>query len=211
MEEKTSGKTYRIGEAAELLHLKTHVLRFWETEFSQLAPIRTDKGQRLYTEEHLSLLRRIQQLLHEQGMTIEGARRVLEGSAVLDENLPLGLLANTAAILGITLGKHMPEAVGADVLDGSGKAHLGIITFQGQILRGDAEQIRAIRETLYGVDYQDVIVVDFSDVAQCCKNYGEYIGKAAQADESEWRYFGLGLCGPKKLVSRLTGSMPLLR
>ena len=96
---------------------------------------------------------------------------------VLDENLPLGLLANTAAILGITLGKHMPEAVGADVLDGSGKAHLGIITFPVPILRGDAEQIRAIRETLYGVDYQDVIVVDFSDVAQCCKNYGEYIGR----------------------------------
>ena len=88
---------------------------------------------------------------------------------VLDENLPLGLLANTAAILGITLGKHMPEAVGADVLDGSGKAHLGIIMFPVPILRGDAEQIRAIRETLYGVDYQDVIVVDFSDVAQCCK------------------------------------------
>ena len=130
---------------------------------------------------------------------------------VLDENLPLGLLANTAAILGITLGKHMPEAVGADVLDGSGKAHLGIIMFPVPILRGDAEQIRAIRETLYGVDYQDVIVVDFSDVAQCCKNYGDYIGNAAQADESEWRYFGLGLCGPKKLVSRLTGSMPLLR
>ena len=80
---------------------------------------------------------------------------------VLDENLPLGLLANTAAILGITLGKHMPEAVGADVFDGSGKAHLGIITFPVPILRGDAEQIRAIRETLYGVDYQDVIVVDF--------------------------------------------------
>ena len=103
---------------------------------------------------------------------------------VLDENLPLGLLANTAAILGITLGKHMPEAVGADVLDGSGKAHLGIIMFPVPILRGDAEQIRAIRETLYGVDYQDVIVVDFSDVAQCCKNYGEYIGKAAQASHT---------------------------
>ena len=57
----------------------------------------------------------------------------------------------------------------------------------------------------------DRALMDFSDVAQCCKNYGEYIGKAAQADESEWRYFGLGLCGPKKLVSRLTGSMPLLR
>ena len=129
---------------------------------------------------------------------------------ILDENLPLGLLANTAAILGITLGKHMPEAVGADVFDGSGKAHLGIITFPVPILREDAEQIRSIRETLYGDGYQDVIVADFSDVAQCCKNYGEYMSKAARADESEWRYFGIGLCGPKKLVNRLTGSMPLL-
>ena len=81
-------KTYRIGEAAELLDLKTHVLRFWESEFPQLAPLRTEKGQRLYTESHLALLRRIRQLLHEQGMTIEGARRVLEGSAVLDETVP---------------------------------------------------------------------------------------------------------------------------
>ncbi|MDO5483476.1 MAG: MerR family transcriptional regulator [Desulfovibrionaceae bacterium] len=81
-------KTYRIGEAAELLNLKTHVLRFWETEFPQLAPLRTGKGQRLYTDAHLALLRRIQQLLHEQGMTIEGARRVLEGNAVVDELLP---------------------------------------------------------------------------------------------------------------------------
>ncbi|GHU91461.1 MerR family transcriptional regulator [Deltaproteobacteria bacterium] len=88
-----SEKIYRIGEAAELLNLKTHVLRFWETEFPQLAPSRTDKGQRLYTEADVTLLRRIQQLLHEQGMTIEGARRLLEGSAVLDENLPARVTA----------------------------------------------------------------------------------------------------------------------
>ena len=70
-------QTYRIGEAADLLQLKSYVLRFWETEFPQLAPLRTDKGQRLYTESHLTLLRRIKHLLHEQGMTIDGARRVL--------------------------------------------------------------------------------------------------------------------------------------
>jgi len=79
------GKTYRIGEVAEMLNLKTHVLRFWETEFPQLAPLRTESGQRLYKEEHVALLRRIQQLLHEQGMTIEGARRVLDGCAVVDD------------------------------------------------------------------------------------------------------------------------------
>lgn len=83
-----SAHTYRIGEAAELLQLKTHVLRFWETEFPQLAPLRTEKGQRLYTEEHVALLRRIKQLLHEQGMTIEGARRVLEGGPAVDEAAP---------------------------------------------------------------------------------------------------------------------------
>lgn len=70
-------KTYRIGEAAELLRLKSYVLRFWETEFVQLTPLRTEKGQRLYTEEHLELLRRIRHLLHVRGMTIDGARRIL--------------------------------------------------------------------------------------------------------------------------------------
>lgn len=71
-------KTYRIGEVADLLSLKAYVLRFWETEFPQLAPLRTGKGQRLYTEEHVRLARRIQQLVHEQGLTLDGARRVLK-------------------------------------------------------------------------------------------------------------------------------------
>ncbi len=82
-------KTYKIGEAAELLKLKSYVLRFWETEFPQLAPLRTEKGQRLYSEADLGLLKRIRHLLHERGMTIEGARRVLadsSGNAVAREN-----------------------------------------------------------------------------------------------------------------------------
>lgn len=82
-----SAHTYRIGEAAELLQLETHVLRFWQSKFPQLAPLRTEKGQRRYTEEDVALLRRIKQLLHEQGMTIEGARRVLDGGATADEML----------------------------------------------------------------------------------------------------------------------------
>ena len=45
---------------------------------------------------------------------------------VIDENLPLGIIANTAAIMGITLGKKMPQVVGADVMDQSGNEHLGI-------------------------------------------------------------------------------------
>lgn len=76
-----TGKTYRIGEAAAKLNLKTYVLRFWEMEFPQIAPVRTEKGQRLYTESDLAVLGRIRHLLHERGLTIEGARRLLREEA----------------------------------------------------------------------------------------------------------------------------------
>jgi len=79
MDRQGEAKLYRIGEAAAMLDLATCVLRFWEGEFEQLCPLRTPKGQRLYREEDMALLRRIRSLLHEQGMTIEGARRVLAG------------------------------------------------------------------------------------------------------------------------------------
>lgn len=72
-------KLYKIGEAAAALELKTSVLRFWEGEFPQLQPVRTPKGQRLYREADMTLLRRIRSLVHEQGMTLDGARRVLAG------------------------------------------------------------------------------------------------------------------------------------
>lgn len=77
-----SARVYRIGEAARLLNLQTSVLRFWEGEFPMLQPVRTPKGQRLYSEQDMELLRTIRSLLHEQGMTIEGARRVLAGGSV---------------------------------------------------------------------------------------------------------------------------------
>lgn len=70
-------KTYKIGQIAGLLGLKPFVLRYWETEFPMLRPVRTPKGQRVYTQEHLKLLKDIQRLMHEEGMTLEGARRKL--------------------------------------------------------------------------------------------------------------------------------------
>jgi len=70
-------RTYKIGEVASLTGLKPFVLRFWETEFPQLAPVRTKKGQRLYTDEQLALIHRIKTLLYEEKLTIDGARRRL--------------------------------------------------------------------------------------------------------------------------------------
>ena len=76
---------YKIGEAATLLNLKTYVLRFWETEFPQIAPVRTEKGQRLYTQKDIETLKRIRFLLHDRGLTIEGARRILAEDVAREE------------------------------------------------------------------------------------------------------------------------------
>lgn len=130
---------------------------------------------------------------------------------VIDDSLPRGLLANTAAIMGITLGKEMPEVVGAGVADQSGGEHLGIIGFPVPILRGSPEDIRQIREKLYQPDFQELTVVDFSDLAQGCRTYDEFIEKMGHTPRSALRYLGVAVCGQKKKVNRLTGSMPLLR
>ena len=109
---------------------------------------------------------------------------------------------------------------GTCIAVGSGKGGTGKTSFVSGVGTALAQSGRRVlcldcdiglRNLDLALGLSDRALMDFSDVAQCCKNYGEYIGKAAQADENEWRYFGIGLCGPKKLVSKLTGSMPLLR
>lgn len=66
-----------IGEASEELGLKPHVLRFWETRFTALAPMKRPDGRRYYRPEDMALLRTLKHLLHEQGLTIRGALKVL--------------------------------------------------------------------------------------------------------------------------------------
>ena len=130
---------------------------------------------------------------------------------IIDENLPLGIIANTAAIMGITIGKRMPDVVGTDVVDKTGNEHLGIIGFPVPILKGNPVLIKEIREKLYEPDYSDLMVVDFSELAQGCKTYDEFIGKMHLVEEKELEYLGIAICGSRKKVNKLTGSMPLLR
>ena len=130
---------------------------------------------------------------------------------VIDENLPLGIAANTAAVLGITIGQKNPEIVGADVADRSGAEHPGIVALPVPILKGNSKSIKEMREKLYQPDFKDLIVVDFSDLAQGCKTYNEFTEKMAAVPESDLRYLGIGICGEKKKINKLTGNMLLLR
>jgi len=130
---------------------------------------------------------------------------------VIDENLPLGLIANTAAILGVTLGKEIPEMVGEDVADRSGVEHAGIVKTPVRILKGDAEILHQLRDKTTTDTFADLIVVDFSNAAQSCKTYEEYIAKLRGKSKSDYLYYGLGIYGEKKKVNQLTGSLALLR
>jgi len=69
---------YKIGEVCEATDTQPYVLRFWESEFPQLAPQKNRSGQRMYREEDIALVERIKHLLHEEGYTIAGARKRLE-------------------------------------------------------------------------------------------------------------------------------------
>lgn len=140
-------------------------------------------------------------------MDIEHTKCVM----VIDETLPVGIIANTAGILGITLGKQVPEIVGRDVTDSDEKLHKGIVEISVPILKANADSLKVLRETLYKAEYNDIRIVDFSDIAQSCTNYDKFEEKMNATPKEKIQYLGLALCGNKKKINKLTGNMPLLR
>ena len=77
MQPTQEGELYRIGEVSRLTNLKPFVLRYWETEFPMLQPVKSANGHRLYRQEDVDLVLKIKRLLYDEGFTIAGARRHL--------------------------------------------------------------------------------------------------------------------------------------
>jgi DNA-binding transcriptional MerR regulator len=77
---------FRIGEVATLCRLPAYVLRFWESEFPQLKPVKSSTGQRMYRKRDVESVLRIKQLLYAQGFTISGARQQLRTETKADKS-----------------------------------------------------------------------------------------------------------------------------
>jgi len=77
MADKSDRAFRTISEVAEELDLPQHVLRFWETKFRQIAPVKRGGGRRYYRPQDIELIRRIKSLLHTEGYTIKGVQRML--------------------------------------------------------------------------------------------------------------------------------------
>src|SRR5579862_824604 len=108
IESGISKSFYRIGEVSRLTDTKPFVLRYWETEFPMLQPVKSPKGHRLYRREDVDTVLHIKRLLYDEGFTIAGARRHLREEAAsalsaadgaehgADEELPGGLVEGLA-------------------------------------------------------------------------------------------------------------------
>ncbi len=111
---------FTIGEVSELCGVKPHVLRYWEQEFTQLRPVKRRGNRRYYQHHEVLLIRRIRELLYEQGFTINGARNRLDarGGAVDEPEAADALSGDVAASLVPPLGvSGLPSAGGASTVD----------------------------------------------------------------------------------------------
>ena len=87
--DKAEGAFLTIGELASELGVAQHILRYWESRFSQLKPLQRSGNRRYYRPADVAIARRINQLLNEQGFTVRGAQRVLDGKAEPEEARPV--------------------------------------------------------------------------------------------------------------------------
>ncbi|PWW46409.1 MerR family transcriptional regulator [Melaminivora alkalimesophila] len=125
---------FTIGEVAQLCDVKPHVLRYWEQEFTQLRPMKRRGNRRYYQHHEVLMIRRIRELLYEQGFTISGARNRLRESvsagAAARSAPPEATLAGGGALEPVRTAEQLPLALASSV-----DAHA---------LRRELEQIRAI-------------------------------------------------------------------
>lgn len=129
---------------------------------------------------------------------------------LIDETLPIGLIANTATVLGVSLGKELPSVVGVDTLDAVGEKHAGITVLPFPILKSTSDDIKKLRQKATEMS-SDLLIIDFTDVAQTALHYQDYIKKSKKTSTDDFNYLGLALYGDKKQINKLTGSLGLLR
>jgi len=89
---------FTIGEVSELCGVKPHVLRYWEQEFNQLKPVKRRGNRRYYQHHEVLLVRRIRELLYNQGFTISGARNRLDEGGAFESTSPDKLEVKTAVV-----------------------------------------------------------------------------------------------------------------
>ena len=126
---------FTIGEVAELCGVKPHVLRYWEQEFTQLRPMKRRGNRRYYQHHEVLMIRRIRDLLYDQGFTISGARNRLQD--------PVPSALDEAPLPPVLMSELVSMRTGADIAQGAGTDVLGGL-FDSNAVRQELFEIRAL-------------------------------------------------------------------
>ena len=152
-----SAEAYRsIGEAAEELGLQTHVLRYWEGKFKQFVkPLKRRDGRRMFRAEDMDALRAIQQLVHERGMTLKGADKLLREQGVAAIITGEGWLAGPAPADSAAVDSEDDSALTvpspARALQNSVRQAFSPKSVPDHMATGDTERLEAILADLTSI------------------------------------------------------------
>jgi DNA-binding transcriptional MerR regulator len=124
---------FTIGEVSDLCAVKPHVLRYWEQEFTQLRPMKRRGNRRYYQHHEVLLIRKIRELLYEQGFTISGARNQLMDGRALSVSTPPGAVTTTPVVEARTVSDTEPDNASSSL-----RAELASVL---RILRGGSSQL----------------------------------------------------------------------
>lgn len=130
---------------------------------------------------------------------------------IIDSTLKLGIIANVASILSITLGNKVPQLVGPDVLDRDQIVHLGLTKLPIPVLGASAVEIASIRNSFLEVKNEEDMLVDFTSFAQQAKTYDAYRAHIETADTSEIMYLGIAIFADRKATNKSTKGLALIR
>jgi hypothetical protein len=128
---------------------------------------------------------------------------------VIATEAPIGVALNTAALLGVGLGRHHDDTVGPDTTDASGAAHTGMCAYPIPVLRAPAEQLQSLRAQ--AAARPDVTIHDMHQVAQQARTYDQMSTTLSGTKPEDIDYLGLALFGPRATIDSLTGALPLYR
>ncbi|MFT4274222.1 MAG: DUF2000 domain-containing protein [Pantoea sp.] len=128
---------------------------------------------------------------------------------VIDQQLPAGLAMNAASVIGISFGKWIENLVGPDMHSQDGEYYPGVIYAPLPVLLAQGNYLRELQQNC--ANDAEIFTMPFSALAQSCKTYDEYGERIASAHSDHIELVAIGLIGPKKKITRLTGNLKLYR
>jgi len=128
---------------------------------------------------------------------------------IIDKDLPAGLAINAASVIGISFGRTVGNLVGPDMQSVDSANYPGVIYAPLPILLASGDYLHQLQHN--AKNDEEIYLMPFSALAQSCKTYEEYGERISSVKSENIELVAMGMIGPKKKITRMTGNLPLFR